>query len=405
VKAGWEVKTLGDVCSFQRGLTYKKGDEVPHSKNRVLRANNIDRDTGTLKLNEIKYIRDDIDIPDAKKVQFDSLLICTASGSKSHLGKIALINIRDDYAFGGFMGQITPAQSIDPKFLYWFTQSNTYINFIDSLTDGANINNLRFNQLSNLQIPLPPLEEQKRIVSILDEAFEGLDRARENAEANLKNARELFESALNTQITNDLKKYGTKQISELCETIVDCLNRTAPKVPGPTDYKMVRTTNIRNGALNLEQVNYVEEYTYIAWTRRQTPAIGDVLLTREAPMGESAIIDTEDKIFLGQRIVSYRTKSEVLVPDYLLFCFQSKSMQDEFSRLGSGATVQHIRVPQSKELLVSCPPINQQSNAVSRLKQLLKQSKRLQFVHQTKLQDISDLRQSLLQKAFAGELT
>ena len=407
MKAGWELQTLGDLTMSINGLW--KGKKPPFVTAQVIRNTNF-RSHGILNLDDVAILEVEQKQFDKRQLQVgDIILEKSGGGPKQPVGRVVCFEeTQNNFSFSNF----TTALRINRPNLLIYKYLHLYLNYLYENGDteplqrqSTGIRNLNLPSYKNLSIPLPPLEEQNRIVSILDEAFEGLDRARENAEANLKSARELFESALNTQIITDLKKYGTKQISELCETIVDCLNRTAPKVPGPTDYKMVRTTNIRNGVLNLEKVNYVEESTYITWTRRQTPMIGDVLLTREAPMGEAAIVDTEDKIFLGQRVVSYRTKSDLLVPDYLLLCFQSKSMQDEFSRLGSGATVQHIRVPQSKELLVSYPPINEQSKAVSRLKQLLKQSNELQFVHQTKLQDISDLRQSLLQKAFAGELT
>ena len=96
MKAGWEIKPLGDICEFQRGLTYSKSDEVDSSNNIVLRANNIDLTTNLLNFEELKYISDSVCVDKRKKVKKDSLLICTASGSKSHLGKVAYID--DDYS-------------------------------------------------------------------------------------------------------------------------------------------------------------------------------------------------------------------------------------------------------------------------------------------------------------------
>ena len=97
MKAGWEIKPLGEVCEFQRGLTYAKSDEVDVSNNIVLRATNIDLATNLLDLTELKCISDLVTVQSSKKVRKDSLLICTASGSKSHLGKVAYID--DDYDF------------------------------------------------------------------------------------------------------------------------------------------------------------------------------------------------------------------------------------------------------------------------------------------------------------------
>jgi type I restriction enzyme S subunit len=118
MKSDWHTSTLGDLCDFQRGLTYKKCDEVELSENIVLRATNIDLATNQLDFSELKYISDKVAVPESKKVKKDSLLICTASGSKSHLGKAAFIEDDYGYAFGGFMGMLTPKNGLVPKYLF-----------------------------------------------------------------------------------------------------------------------------------------------------------------------------------------------------------------------------------------------------------------------------------------------
>ena len=85
MKAGWETKPLGELCEFQRGLTYAKSDEVAESNVVVLRANNVDLETNTLDFTDLRYIANTIDVPNEKRIKKGSLLICTASGSKSHL--------------------------------------------------------------------------------------------------------------------------------------------------------------------------------------------------------------------------------------------------------------------------------------------------------------------------------
>ncbi|WP_254509221.1 restriction endonuclease subunit S [Anatilimnocola floriformis] len=178
----WPIITLGDVCEFQRGLTYAKGDEVNLSGNVVLRATNVDLNTNLLTFAELRYISDTVDVPAAKKVKLGSLIVCTASGSKSHLGKIAYIDQDYGYAFGGFMGMITPRASILPRYLFHLMTSGEYKEFIDGLSDGANINNLKFDDLKQFPVPIPPLPEQQRIVGILDEAFVDIATAKANTE-------------------------------------------------------------------------------------------------------------------------------------------------------------------------------------------------------------------------------
>jgi type I restriction enzyme S subunit len=140
MREGWRVQTLGDACSFQRGLTYSKADEVEHSSNAVLRAININLTNHDLNFDEIRYISDSITVDASKKVKNGSMIICTASGSKAHLGKVAFIDRDYDYAFGGFMGQITPKSHINPRYLFYVMTSREYKSFIEALSNGVNIN-------------------------------------------------------------------------------------------------------------------------------------------------------------------------------------------------------------------------------------------------------------------------
>ncbi|MES2996672.1 MAG: restriction endonuclease subunit S [Verrucomicrobiota bacterium] len=223
----WETKQLGDVCEFQRGLTYAKSDEVDFSNNVVLRATNIDLATNLIDFSELKYINEKVAIPDAKKVKKDSLLICTASGSKSHLGKVALIDDDHDWAFGGFMGLLTPKNGVLPRYLFHLMTSNDYKDFINGLSDGANINNLKFDDLKQFRVPHPPLPEQQRIVALLDEAMAGIATARANAEANRQNARAVFASYLQAVFTQRGEGWVDRPLKELC--IVDWGNTKLTK--------------------------------------------------------------------------------------------------------------------------------------------------------------------------------
>ena len=148
------------------------------------------------------------------------------------------------------------------------------------------------------------------------------------------------------------------KISDVCELIVDCVNKTAPHVEHQTPYKMVRTPNIKNGNVDLSVCRFVEEETYIKWTRRAKVLRGDVLLTREAPMGQVGYVDFDQKVFLGQRIMQYRAKPEVLDSKFLLYSFLSPDLQHQFfMHEGSGSVVSHIRVPDCSNFEINIPPI------------------------------------------------
>ncbi len=161
------------------------------------------------------------------------------------------------------------------------------------------------------------------------------------------------------------------KIAELCELIVDCVNKTAPSVDYETPYKMIRTPNIKGGRINLTGCRYVEKETFKKWTRRATVDKGDVLLTREAPMGEVGYVDFTDTVFLGQRIMQYRADPQKLDSAFLLYSFLSPDLQYQFRRHDStGSIVSHIRVPDCSEFEISLPSLDKQRKIASTLRNI-----------------------------------
>ena len=149
-------------------------------------------------------------------------------------------------------------------------------------------------------------------------------------------------------------------VVDVCESIVDCVNKTATVVDYPTPYKMIRTTNVRDGWVDLSSVRCVDEATYAKWTRRQQPRRGDVILTREAPLGEVGLLRSDESVFLGQRLVAYRADPRKLDNRFLLYAMLGEDMQGQIRSMGSGATVEHMRVPDCEKLTLRLPEIDVQ---------------------------------------------
>jgi len=147
------------------------------------------------------------------------------------------------------------------------------------------------------------------------------------------------------------------KVSDSCELIVDCVNRTAPLAEEPTQYKMIRTTNVRDGFIDTDNVRYVDEATFHRWTRRAVPLPGDVVLTREAPLGEVGIIRKPEDVFLGQRTIMYRADPNTLDPFFLMYSMLGDFMQGQIRSYGSGSTVEHMRLPDCFSLLLPLPPL------------------------------------------------
>lgn len=153
------------------------------------------------------------------------------------------------------------------------------------------------------------------------------------------------------------KKYELKY---LCEEIIDCVNKTAPISPTPTKYKMLRTSDIRNGRINLDDLNCVSSETFEKWTRRGKLKKGDIIFTREAPLGEVGLVKQPENYFLGQRLVLFRANQSVCDNRFLLYALMYHDNKQAIIAKGVGSTVLHLRVPECEKITLNIPEIETQ---------------------------------------------
>ncbi len=289
---------------------------------------------------------------------------------------------------------LNPKRFLEPKFLYYFVMAHR----APSLGYARH-----YRHIKDLEIRYPPLEEQQRIVTILDDAFEGLARARAHAEANLQSARELYESAMAGLFDEFAVAPPVGILNDVCELIVDCEHKTAPL--SDSGYPSIRTPNIGPGFLIFEGVNRVSSETYLKWTRRAKPQGGDLILAREAPAGNVGVIPENETVCLGQRTVLIRPWKG-LHPQFLADFLMHPDTQVRLLSKSAGATVQHINMRDIRGLAVPRFPTKVQQEDISNKVQLLRdETNRLCSAATEKIQSLDALRQSLLQKAFSGELT
>lgn len=395
----WRTAKIGEVCDFSRGLTYKKTDEVDFSSNAVLRANNIALGKGVLNFDEIKYISDDISISESKLVKKNSVLVCTASGSKSHLGKTAFIDDDYQYAFGGFMGLLTPRSELDGKYLYWVTASKAYSDFIAGLSDGANINNLKFSQLSEFSFPIPSLDVQKRIVAIVDEAFAGIDTAIANTEKNLANARELFESYLNLIFAQPGLDWKERSLDDVCgidsslidprkEEFIDLPHIGAGNIVSKTgellDVKTAREEGLKSGKFLFDEKM--------------------VLYSKIRPYLEK-VVRPDFNGLCSADIYPLMPKEGLLVRDFLYYLLLSRQFTDYAIAGSARAGMPKVNRNHLFQYVTSFPEVSIQEKLSDQLNSIEIESKRLELIYLEKLNSLKELKQSLLKKAFSGELT
>jgi type I restriction enzyme S subunit len=166
---GVEFRTLGEVCEYVRGITYSKVQEVQSGKGTmVLRANNITLNTNTLNFDDVKVISSEVKIKDRQKLKANDILICAASGSKEHIGKVAFISADMNYVFGGFMAVLRTNDELGSRFLFHLLVGNNFSKYLETTLNSATINNLNSSIMNAFLVPIPPIEVQKEIAKILD---------------------------------------------------------------------------------------------------------------------------------------------------------------------------------------------------------------------------------------------
>ncbi|MDQ1005430.1 type I restriction enzyme S subunit [Neobacillus niacini] len=196
--------------------------------------------------------------------------------------------------------------------------------------------------------------------------------------------------------------FRTYKLNDLV-TVTDCQHNTAPVSSQPTEYKMIRTGNVRNGQLIIPTMDSVDEETYHKWSIRGYLEEDDIILTREAPMGEVAIIpkNSKEKFFLGQRCLQLKTNLSLANPIYIYLLLQSKAFEEHIRPIkSSGSTVSNIRIPALKDFEFKVPSKEEQLKNADFIRNLIK---KIHF-QQQKIDLLKEQKKGYMQKIFTQDL-
>lgn len=361
------IRRLGDIASFRRGLTYSKGDEAPLSNKRVLRSNNIDLESSSLDLSEIKYLREDFVIPEDRKLVANSIFICMSNGSKQHVGKVAFIPEDMDYAFGGFMGLIVPSSEVSAKYVFYACQSSAYRSFLSQVGNGIGITNLRFSDLEKFEFPVPSLADQQRIVAELD-LLSGIVEKKNAQLCTLeKLAESLFNESFGNLITND-HNWRTGSLNELIEDKRKILR--AAKLYGPNDViHYIDISSIDNIAHSMTSTT---EFVFNKAPSRAQQVVqnGDILVSMVRPnLRNIANVCSEDKNLVassGFCVLRSCSANGEFIKQLVLSDF----FTDYLLTRVSGANYPAVREEDIKDCEIGIPPMELQQEFSNKIKAL-----------------------------------
>lgn len=202
----------------------------------------------------------------------------------------------------------------------------------------------------------------------------------------------------NSPAVNVPQNWIWSTILEASNLVVDCHNKTAPYTD--SGIWIIRTTNVKNGVLNTNEQKFVNQDTYNYWSKRCPPAPGDIVYTREAPVGEVAIIPANTQICLGQRMMLIRPFHEYLLKEYLRIVLMGAEFLKRLEGVHIGATVKHLRVGDVENAMIPIPPLAEQYRIVAKVEQLMATCDALEAEVAKSRTETDRLMQTILKEAF-----
>ena len=357
-----EWKELGEVASYYRGVTYNKKQEVSLNSGgtKILRANNITLGTNSINYDDIKEIDSSVRIKNYQWLYPNDILICAGSGSKEHVGKVAFIDKQIGYAYGGFMGKIVTASSLNPRFLFHIICSSLFKDYLKVALNSTTINNLNAEIVNCFIIPIPSLSEQNRIVGILDTFTDSIENLKQQIAQRIKQYEHYREILLDLEgkPKEDIKKFG-----DYCVMI---------KGNG------VQKTDFVDEGIGC--IHYGQIYThYGSFTYSTNKFVSKEVFekAKKASKGDIIMTDTSENVEDICKSVAYLGEDDIAVsnhaliikheqnPKFLSYSTLTSSFFNQKRKVVFGVKVSGIKPDHLAQIQIYLPVIEEQNRIVS----------------------------------------
>ncbi|EJY4478242.1 restriction endonuclease subunit S [Campylobacter coli] len=387
---GWEWKSLGEIFNIERGGSPRPIKEFLTDKEDGINWIKI----GDIKNQKYLYKTEEKIIQEGlkkSKLVIEGDLLVSNSMS---FGKPVIVKLQKGAIHDGWL-LLKEKINLNKEYFYYLFSSNFMYNFLSYQASGSTVKNLNIDKLKQIEIPLPPLKEQERIVGILDENFAKIDENIKILEQDLLNLDELMQSALqkafNPLKDNAKENYKLPQGWEWksLEEISENISAGGDKPKNCTESKTAKNQIpvYANGVNNNGLVGYTDKATIIkpSLTISARGTIGFVCIRKEP-------------YFPIVRLISLIPCENILCLHYLYFCLNF------FIAKGEGSSIPQLTIPKFKSLQIPLPPLKEQEQIAKHLDFVFEKTKALKELYTKELKDYEELKQSLLNKAFKGEL-
>ena len=400
---GWQTRKLGDLCEIKLGKTPARANEKFWDKKRETSnvwlsiADLINADDNVV-VDSKEYLSDN-GAAISKIVRKGTLL----ASFKLTLGRLAFAG-RELFTNEAIAAlNIFNERELSKEFLFYFLHFFDW----DKATEGdikLKGKTLNKTKLKEMAIHFPPLSEQRRIVSMLDEAFEGIATAKANAEKNLQNARAVFESHLQAVFTQRSEGWVERLLGDCCsfENGDRGTNYPSKSARTTTGIPFINAGHLTDDGIDLENMDFISRERFDLLSNGKIRK-GDILFCLRGSLGKFASVGDLSEGAIASSLVIVRPEHTVL-NEFVLAFLRSSLCSAMINRFKNGAAQPNLSAQSLSKFIVPVPPLAVQESVVEKLMELRTETQRLESIYQQKLSTLEELKKSLLHQAFTGEL-
>ena len=382
MKTDWQTKKLGEVLEYEQPTAYIVSSKSYREdyKTPVLTAGK------SFILGRTKEKEGIFPAKDLPVIIFDDFTTATKFVDFPFKVKSSAMKI------------LRPAKNMsDAKFLFYIMQN---INF-----DHTGIHKRYWiSEYSKIEILLPSLPEQKRVANKLDEVFEKVTKAKENAEKNLQNSKELFESYLRSVFANPGKDWEEKKLSELYQ--IGSSKRVLKsqwRREGVPFYRGREITRLAADGRVDNELFISEDHYRELLKQSGVPKSGDIVITAIGTIGNLHIVREDDKFYFKDASVLWMKRVTDVNSEFIKFWLKSALFFNQLDR-GNGATVDTLTIKKLQSVELHLPTVKEQQEIVNKIAALSVETNKLEKIYEQKLTGLDELKKSVLSKAFRAEL-
>ncbi|WP_236676972.1 restriction endonuclease subunit S [Aquariibacter lacus] len=393
---GWQTKPIGEVFRVVNGGTPKTGTAAfwdgPHQWITPAEMGGL---PSPYLASSRRTLTDEGLRVGAELVPPQSVIL----SSRAPIGHLVINEV--PMAFNQGCKGLVPSRAIHTKFAYYFLLAN--VPLLESLGTGATFKELSSGKLKEVPFHFPLLPEQRRIVAILDEAFEAIATAKANTEKNLQNARELFESRLAHVFSSVGDDWKEQTLGSTCVIARGGSPRPIQEFL-TTEADGINWIKISDATASGKYISSTAEKIKPAGvSRSRLVRDGDFLLSNSMSFGRPYIMRTTGCIHDGWLVLSEYQES--FDQDFLYLLLGSQFVYRQFDRLAAGSTVRNLNIDLASSVRVPVPPLQVQVQMAGELGELSEGVEQIAAVRKRKLAALDELKKSLLHQAFTGQLT